>query len=466
MRRIYQGVSLILLLLSLAAWPGFVAAAEPIQILDQSWEANFRDRLTFDLKAESTTGDIAEVYLLYQVVGQIATSRNQAQFAPGKIIEARFELDQTKPENYMPPGTEMEYWWRIIDAAGNELNTEKQSLLYLDDRHEWQTLENDRLTLYWYEGDESFGQTLFDRANQALDTLETDMGIRLEKPIKIFIYADYNDLHEAIPATSPEWTGGQALPIYGVVMMGVEPDQLKWGLLATSHELSHLVIHQATSNPYRPYLPRWLDEGIAVYNENPEELVEDFRPMFEQAVESNKLLTLRSLASPFPADPDQANLAYGQSGAVVKFIIDTYGTEAMSKLLNIFAEGALDEDALQQALGVSIDGLDNAFRANLNLPPWPGTENAAPTSAKPKPNVTSEAAAPVEEEPAEQAAVPATPTVDNQGTTSSEASAQPAPTSTAEESAERRSNPLGNLPCLAGILSLVVFGLVIVKRKL
>ncbi len=466
MKRIYQNLSLILVILALAALPGMVAAADPIQVLDQSGESSFRDHLTFNLSAESTAADIVEVYLVYQVVGQIAASRNQAEFTPGKTIEAEFELDQTKPENYMPPGTELEYWWRIIDAAGNELETEKQSLLYLDDGHEWQTLENDRLTLYWYEGDESFGQAMFERANQALDTLESDAGITLEKPIKIFVYADYNDLHNAISATSPEWTGGQALPTYGVVMMGVDPNQLEWGLRATSHELSHLVIHQATDNPYRPYLPRWLDEGIAVYNEDPDELVEDFRPIFEQAVESDELLTLRSLASPFPADPYQANLAYGQSGAVVKFIIDTYGREAMAELLDIFAEGALDDEALEQALGVNTNGLDNAFRASLGLPPWPSTEGAASTSAETEPVAAPEEANAVEEvEPAENAAVPTTPTAESQDSTVAEAPAQPAPTQPAEQPAERNSSPWGSLPCLAGILPLVIFGLVTAKRN-
>ena len=54
-------------------------------------------------------------------------------------------------------------------------------------------------------------------------------------------------------------------------------------------------------------------------------------------------MTFQTLSSSFPADSQAANLAYGQSGAVVHFILDTYGTEAMAKLLEIFAEGALYE---------------------------------------------------------------------------------------------------------------------------
>lgn len=460
MKRVYQRLWLLWLIVGVVVLPlistGEIEAQDAIQVIDQGWEANFRDHLTFTLSAESSA-EIVEVDLFYQIAGQLAASRNEAEFTPGTSIEAQYKIDQTKPENYMPPGTELLYWWKIVDAAGNEFKTEKETLLYLDDRYDWQTLENERLTLYWYEGDQEFGQELFDRANVALDTLETDVGIKLEEPIKIFIYANHSDLLAALSTSAQEWTGGQAFTTYGVVVIGVNPQQLDWGLRATTHEMSHLVIHQATDNPYKG-LPRWLDEGIAVYNENPDELVDDFLPIFEQAVASNQLMTLRTLSSPFPADPLQANLAYGQSGAVVKFIIDTYGSEAMAKLLGVFAEGALDDEALEEALGVDTDGLDNAFRASLDLSPLPGTDSSASTAgeaaAAPESNSEEPAASTQAEEPAEESAA-------------AENSEVPVPVEPPAESASAAEESQGEgvgLPCLAGLLPLFVLT-VVIRRK-
>jgi len=463
MKRMVQKLGFVLIILGFVFWPGPTTADEAIQVVDQALEADFRDHITFTLQAESTA-EIVEVNLLYQVVGQLATSRNEAEFTPGASVDAEFKIDQTKPENYMPPGTELQYWWKIVDAAGNELRTEKQTFLYLDNHYDWQTLENERLTLYWYEGDDDFGQQLFDRANVALDTLATDVGIALENPIKIFIYANHNDLLGAISTSAQEWTGGQAFTTYGVVVIGVNPQQLDWGLRATTHEMSHLVIHQATDNPYKG-LPRWLDEGIAVYNENTEQLVDDFAPIFDQAVEKNQLMTLRSLASPFPADPYEANLAYGQSGAVVKFIIETYGSKAMSELLAIFAEGALDDEALEKALGVDTDGLDNAFRASLGLPPLPGTASDASVSAETGSTAPEESNGDAVEtaEPVENAAS-AEQAEESQESPSVEAPAQSAPPQPSQEAAESKGNPLG-LPCLAGILPLLVLFALNVRRS-
>lgn len=453
-------ISLLLLLaltLIFSAMPVVVRAQGDIQVLDTAWNANFRDYLTFTVDAQSSS-DITEVELYYRVIGQLATSRNQAEFTPGTSISAEFTLDQTDPINYMPPGTELEYWWKMTDSAGNELKTDRESIILLDNRYDWEQLQNDRLTLYWYDGGSDFGQALYDRANEALDTLEQDMGITIENPIKIFIYGNHRDLLSAISTNAQEWTGGQAFTEHGVVVIGVAPSQLDWGLGAMTHEMTHLVVHQATDNPFGD-LPRWLDEGIAVYNENQDELDEDFKGVFDAAVAKNSLMTLRTLSSPFPADPMQANLAYGQSGAVVMFIVNTYGSEAMANLLDIFADGALYDEGLQLALGENTDSLDNAFRESLGLPPLPGAEpvaaESAPVAAEesaPAPEV-AENAAPTEADPApeEPEAAPESGAQPEE----SAAELQPVPA----ESPESGRGLLGTvLPCLAGLVSLLLMG--------
>jgi hypothetical protein len=438
-----------------------------IELLSSGWDGDFRDHLTFTVEAQAPA-EVVEVDLFYRVVGQLATSRNEADFTPGTTISAQFSINQTKPENYMPPGTDVEYWWKIIDADGNELKTDRQTITFLDNRYNWQILQNDRLTVYWYDGDDSFGQALFDRADEAIDTLSTDIGIALENPIKIFIYGGHSDLLGAINSNSPEWTGGQAFAEHGIVVIGIEPraSSLAWGLNAMTHEMTHLVVHQATDNPFGD-LPRWLDEGIAVYNENRDELDQDFRPIFDRAVSNDELMTLRTLSSPFPADPMQANLAYGQSGAVVRFIVDTYGSGAMSDLLAIFAEGALYDEALQQALGVDTDGLDNAFRQSLGLSPLPGTQietapaaNSEEVAAAPQPEAEAEEAEIVPDEPPAAEEQPVA--VEEDPAPQEETASVPAP----EPESEPAGGIGGLIPCLAGILALLLLGGFAVGRSL
>jgi len=366
--------------LLILAWATTVAAQGPIQVLHQSVETAFRDYITFYITVESDS-PITDARLLYRVVGQLATARGDAEFDPATHVETSFTIDQER--EYLPPGTELEYWWKITDEAGNELKTEPQSLLYMDERHDWQTLSSDRLTLYWYAGGRAFGEALFDQANKTLDQIEAEAGVRVEIPVKIFIYGSYADLRDAIPVGSQEWTGGQAFTDQGVVVIGVSPADLDYGLAATPHELTHLVIHQATDNPFGD-IPRWLDEGLAVYMSGELDAGwRGYRGMIARAAERNELMTLQTLSSTFPADSEQAGLAYAQSGVVVEFIIERYGKEAMAHLLEIFSEGALYDDALQEALGVDTWGLDNAWRESIGAPPLevPGVSGEATPAA-------------------------------------------------------------------------------------
>jgi hypothetical protein len=272
----------------------------------------------------------------------------------------------------------------------------------------------------------------------------------------MFIYADHEDFLGAYFTSGQEWAGGAAFDEYGVVMMTVDPREPEWGTVIATHEMTHLVIHQATENPFGGdlTLPRWLDEGIAVYTSGEIYTRSDFDVLLKRAIKNDELLTLRTLSSPFPADPDEAVLSYAQSGAVVKFIIDTYGSEAMAELLNALGEGALYDEALVQALGVDTDGLDNAFRASLDLPPLPGTE--ASTAAETEPS--QETSTTETEEIAEgvgETQEPAVESIESAGdATSEEVPAQPV----AETAEKEKSSPLGLPCCMAGLLPLLVLG--------
>ena len=190
----------------------------------------------------------------------------------------------------------------------------------------------------------------------------------------------------------------------------------------------------------------------------------DFNQALNRAINNNELLTLRTLSSPFSADADEAILSYAQSGAVVEFIIDTYGAEAMSELLNALSEGALYDEALEQVLGLNSDDLDNAFRESIGLPPLPKTLNsvAAADMEEPAESATiTETPEPteavVEESPDEpQEVAESTEITTEEATEPTPIPVQPA----AETGAENENSPFGLQCCLAGVVPFVLLGLV------
>jgi hypothetical protein len=161
-----------------------------------------------------------------------------------------------------------------------------------------------------------------------------------------------------------EWTGGVAFTEYGVVTIGIPPDAsgLAWGKGAIAHELTHLVVHQVTFNPYNG-LPTWLDEGLAMTAEG--ELDAQFADVLSDATGNDSLISVRSLASPFSALSYEAILSYAESFEVVTYLIDTYGRDRMFQLFNTFAQGSGYDEALTAVYALNMDTLNAAWRASF-----------------------------------------------------------------------------------------------------
>jgi len=254
----------------------------------------------------------------------------------------------------LPPGSSVEYWWTVEDAGGDKAATAPAIVLFDDNRYDWRSLTEGRVTLYWYQGDEPFAQELMAAVQQALGRLNDYTGVELEKPVKLYIYASAQDLQGSM-IYPQEWTGGVAFTRYGIMAIGISNDNLDWGKRATAHELTHLVIHQVTLNPYTN-LPTWLDEGLAMHSEGPLESV--FVNYLNGAIAENRFISVQSLSSPFSAYAGEAALSYAQSYSLVEFLITSYGQDKMFELLSTFRAGATYDGALEKVYGFDMDGLD------------------------------------------------------------------------------------------------------------
>jgi len=357
-------IGLVILALLVMLAPSSVKAENGISVLDSSVEVHFPTELVFNLEAESHA-DIIDARLYYRIdkmnYAQV-TSEGWADFTPATRIETGWTWDMRKGS--LPPGAAITYWWTIGDAEGNKIETSPSMLHFDDNRYHWQSLTSGDLTLFWYEGDASFAQGLMDTCEEGLIRLTRDIGTYPERPIKIYIYASANDLQGAM-IFPMEWTGGAAFTGFGIIAIGISPGQVDWGERTLVHELTHLVVHQATFSPYGQ-LPTWLDEGLAMYNEG--ELEPYLRPYLQRAISDDKLISVRSLCSPFSAEPEKAYLSYAQSYSLVEYLLDNYGQARMLRLLTLLKQGSTYDESLTEVYGFDIDGLDSRWRETLASP--------------------------------------------------------------------------------------------------
>ncbi len=353
-------VSLFLVVFSSACTqPVELVIAEQLTILDNSAEVEFPFKLHFNLSAGSDV-NITDIRLHYTVIRESyaqVTSEVAIEFVPDTTIDVQWAWDMRKTGG-LPPRSSVEYWWTVGDTSGNRVETTPLRVRFGDNRYSWQSLTEGKVTIYWYEGEQSFAGEIMLAAQQALARLAEDTGAYLKKPVKIYIYADAQDLQDAM-IFPQEWTGGVAFTRYGIIAIGIASHNLSWGKKAITHELTHLVIHQMTFNPYTG-LPNWLDEGLAMYTEGV--LGAGFSISLKKAIAEDRLFSVRSLSSPFSAYVGESYLSYAQSYSLVEFLITHYGQDKMLELLTTFGEGSSYDGALEKVYGFDMDGLDTLWR--------------------------------------------------------------------------------------------------------
>jgi hypothetical protein len=352
-------VALAVLLLLTVLSPTLVQAQGGLAVTETSAEAEFPYRLNFSLSAQSDT-DITDIRLCYttdQIGFAKVISEAYIEFTPSPTVNVSWSLEMVRIGG-LPPGTVVEYWWRIADDNGDRLETEPALVNFDDTRYDWLSLTEGKVNLYWYSGNDAFAQELMATAQEAMARLATDTGAELERPARLYIYASSGDLQGAM-IYPQEWTGGVAFTRYGTMAIGISPGNIDWGKRAIAHELTHLVIHQITLNPYNS-LPVWLDEGLAVRSEG---LLEpQFSTALAEAIASDSLISVQSLSSPFSAYSGEAVLSYAESHSLVEYLFASYGPEKMAQLLAVFREGSGYDQALESVYGFDMDGLDSLWR--------------------------------------------------------------------------------------------------------
>jgi len=337
------------------ATPCMAKSGDGLTVTDSSFQADFPLRLTFEMSVESDVKihDIRLRYQLDRIDFARVISEAYINFTPDTSVSVDWTLEMLKIGG-LPPGSSLEYWWVVKDIEGKSLITSPEKVTFDDHRYSWKSITEGKVTLYWYEGNEIFASELMMAAQDALDRLKEYTTAEPEKMIKLYIYADSQDLQGSM-IYPQEWTGGVAFTRYGIMAIGIAPEKLDWGKRAIAHELTHLVIHQVTLNPYNE-IPTWLDEGLAMRSEGG--LSPTMEVFLNRAVADENLISVQSLASPFSAYSGEASLSYAQSYSLVDFLISQYGQAKMDELLQTFAAGSTYDTALEKVYGFDMDGLD------------------------------------------------------------------------------------------------------------
>ncbi len=366
MQRTNTFLLLFLTVLLAGGWRPARARPAAFEVTENRATVHFPAAVTFRLNA-STDGEVEAVTLVYGTNArtcQSGESRRKMDFTPSRQVSLSWEWDLER-SGPLPPGAEVWWEWELTDREGRTWRTPRQSVTVEDPAYSWKRLSRGQITVQWVEGGTAFGRSMLDIASRGLERLTEEMGIAPVSPILITIYPSMGEVQAAL-IHAAEWTGGVAFPAYNSIIVGITPQETEWAQVVLPHELAHLVVDTLVFNCKGITLPVWLSEGLSVYAEG--ELSETRRQTLETALEKGLLQPLTALASGFSPYPGEASRAYAHSGAVVGYLVETFGPEKLYALLHCIQEGHKANDALQEIYGLDTYTLDRAWRASWGYP--------------------------------------------------------------------------------------------------
>ncbi|MDE3155749.1 MAG: tetratricopeptide repeat protein [Acidobacteriota bacterium] len=197
-------------------------------------------------------------------------------------------------------------------------------------------------------------------AHRALRTLAATYGFTPTGPFLIEIFPHHDDF--AVRNLGLPGMIGVLGACFGRVVTMDSPHARPPGTFQWEATLWHELAHVVTLQLSKQRVPRWLTEGISVYEEGRADPAwgRNMDAAFAEAMNQRKVLPLKDLDAGF-TDPARVSLAYYEASLVVDYLVRQYGQAKLNGLLRTYGEGLDTPAALQRVYGTDLAGLQAGF---------------------------------------------------------------------------------------------------------
>lgn len=265
---------------------------------------------------------------------------------------------------FVIPGAEITYHWEIDTGAGDPFETAARVYVHEDTRFDFETLQEGNITLYYHAGTADVAPAVLAAAAESMAEMSALLQATVDFPVKVFLYETAEELQPAIASGAT----GRGVVILGEVVYSdtamVSADES--ALDITRHEVAHIVTRAAARGPFD--LPGWLVEGIAVHAQRSP--LGGHESALQRAIATDSVLSPAQInSSSAGGSSSSVGVYYGQSGAMVTYLVETYGPEKFAQLIATFREGSTIDHALETVYGFDQRGFDEEWRRSVGLGP-------------------------------------------------------------------------------------------------
>ncbi|HZV34926.1 MAG TPA: tetratricopeptide repeat protein [Verrucomicrobiae bacterium] len=242
--------------------------------------------------------------------------------------------------------------WKLVQQvhATDDYDVTTYNLITLHDQMvKYQTLTNADFIVHMTPLEAKlYGDSVLDLLGRAKATLCRKYGVELTQPTTVDIFPEQKDF--AVRTFGLPGNPGYLGVCFGSVITAnspasQEPNPANWQDVLW-HEFCHVVTLNATQNK----MPRWLSEGISVYEERQAKPTWGARmDLANRAmILDGKLTPLGELSSAFlaPKNGRELQFAYYESSLVVEFLAQQYGFDALKAILQELRDGKEINEAI------------------------------------------------------------------------------------------------------------------------
>lgn len=180
-----------------------------------------------------------------------------------------------------------------------------------------------------------------------------DFGYTPRAKVPLILYSSKEELNDSFGWEAKEsamgvyWAGAIRVLAPSQWLAEADPGRYEEAFITSgpmAHELTHLMVDYLTGGNY----PRWFTEGLAQYQEYK---LTGFEFNDPAGSLRQPLYSMRELTEDFDSLPNQP-LAYSQSLAAVRYIVQHHGEDALHDMLKELGRGKDFGQAMRQVLGL------------------------------------------------------------------------------------------------------------------
>ncbi len=210
---------------------------------------------------------------------------------------------------------------------------------------DWLRLSSPPFEIFYLNPDNSNSHLVASLFETAYLDFAAKLNFKLQGTVSVFLCPTEAVFARLTGNSVPHWGEGVADPLNSLIILKSPAltgnhDRLP---KLVRHELSHILIGQAISEPR--LLPKWFNEGIAIYLSADEE----FKPgkAISKALVSDSIIPLDEIDDVLKFQQAKARLAYEESYSFLNFLVKKNGVGAIAALLTELKRGVAWEEAFE-----------------------------------------------------------------------------------------------------------------------